>query len=149
MCMNSEALIAETFWRYVSEKHRFPTLYFLYLLLTVIHRLFLFVCFVGFLEDLSLFPCLTCFTVSKEHPLFTYSRAPGLFSSNNLSQVSVSEPWDAWQANKGHTSPWNIYKKHTCSVILALNMHPRNGTWLPLIGCNLMIIGHRYQVACL
>lgn len=68
-----------------------------------------FVCFAllylwGFFKDQFLFPRLTCFTVSKEHPLFTYSRAPGLFSSSNLSQVIVRKSQDAWQENKGHTS---------------------------------------------
>lgn len=93
-------------------------------------------------KEVSLGPCLTCFTIGKEHPLFTYSRAPGLCSSNNLSQVIVSEPWDTWQANKGHTPPWNIYEKRTCSVNLPLHTHPRNGTWLPLTGCRAMTIAH-------
>lgn len=98
--------------------------------------------FVCLFKEVSLVPCLTCFTVGKEHPLFTYSRAPGLCSSNNLSQVIVSEPWDTWQANKGHTPPWNIYKKRTCSVNLPLHMHPKNGTWLPLTGCRAVMITH-------
>lgn len=143
-------------WWYGSKQNEFLSLN-PDLLLIFVHRLpFLFylLCFFGclfffFFKDLSLFPCLTCFTVSKEHPLFTYSRAPGLFSSNNLSQVIVLKSWDSWQENKGHTSPWKIYMNHTCSIILALNMHPRTGAWLPLTGCSVIIIGHPSQDTCL